>query len=117
MAGDGFFVVADFCVGETGVVVDDGVHEPGSQHRRAASVAWSAGPSGSGGPVAVALLFADVAPTAAVGDVAELGDIDVDKRARMVVFEAAEGSGHHSQSIASGMCGGRGGSVRELAGE
>ena len=42
------------------------------------------------GLVAVALLAADVAPAAAVGDVAELGDVDVDQRAGMVVLVAAQ---------------------------
>jgi hypothetical protein len=36
------------------------------------------------------LLFADVAPAATVGDVAELGDIDVDQRSGMIVFVAAQ---------------------------
>ena len=38
-----------------------------------------------------ALVPADVAPPAAVGDVAEFGHIDVDQRAGMVMLVAADG--------------------------
>jgi hypothetical protein len=45
---------------------------------------------GSGGPMLAALLAADEAPAAAVGDVPELLDVHVDKRSRVVVLVAAD---------------------------
>jgi hypothetical protein len=57
-------------------------------HRRL--VVGVAGFAGGGDPVAFTLLPADVTPAAAVGDVAEFLHIDVQQRAGMVVFVAAD---------------------------
>src|SRR5690348_9383001 len=66
-------VVVDFGVGDAGVVVDDRVHERVTQQWSAGLAAAAAGVSR--GPVPVTLSSADVAPAAAVGDVAELLDV------------------------------------------
>ena len=85
--GDGGLVVVDLGVRDAGVVVNDGVHErvpePGvvplalrlTRCRRS---------------VVVALAAADVAPAAAVGDVAELLHVDVQHRPGLVVLVAAD---------------------------
>jgi hypothetical protein len=48
------------------------------------------GLAGCRGAVLLALLAPDVAPAAAVGDVPELLDVDMDHRARVGVFVAAD---------------------------
>ncbi|MBE1494225.1 hypothetical protein H4696_001325 [Amycolatopsis lexingtonensis] len=85
--GGGGFVGVDFGVGDAGVVVDNGVDERGAG---AGLVVGAAGQPRGGSLVDLALSPADVAPAAAVGDVAELGDIDMDQRSGMVVFVAAQ---------------------------
>ena len=52
--------------------------------------AWGAGSGGCRGSVDVALSSPDVAPPAAIRDVAELGDVDVDQRTRVGVLVAAQ---------------------------
>ena len=79
--GGGLLVVVDLDVGDPGVVVDDGV-QVGGADQRVADLACAPVRSAVAGPVLVALLAADVAPAAAVGDVAELLDVDVDQRRR-----------------------------------
>ena len=87
--GGGLLVGADLGVGDAGVVVDDGVHERGADPGPVV-LARAAGP----GAVARLLRSPCWRPTnampAAVGDVAELGDVDVDQRAGMVVLVAAQ---------------------------
>ena len=78
----------DLGVGDAGVVVDHGV-DVGLAHERIPPLV--AGLVGCGGSVAVALLSADVAPAAAVGDVAELLHVDVQHRPGVVVLVAADG--------------------------
>lgn len=75
--GSGLVVVA-LGVGEAGVVVDDGVHET-SPHTRAVVPVALPGTFLGRQPVLVALGLAHEAPAAAVGDVAELGDVDLDQ--------------------------------------
>ena len=58
-----------------------GVHEAGPQLGQVAGVT-DAGAVAGGLPVVIPLCLAEVAPAAAVGDVAELGDIDVDQLPR-----------------------------------
>ena len=79
----------DLGVGDAGVVVDDGVHERGADLRVRG---WLRSRSGRRwrSRLLVALLAADVAPAAAVGDVAELLDVDVEHRAGVVVLVAAD---------------------------
>src|SRR3954454_6417620 len=78
--GHGLLVVVDLGVGHAGVVVDHGMHEacadPGVVLPR-----LDAGAVAGGLAVGPALLDADEAPAAAIRDVAELGDIDVDQLA------------------------------------
>jgi hypothetical protein len=69
------------------VIVDDGVDVGGSQEWAAVLVAGSVW---CRGPVPAALGASDVAPAAAVGHVSELFDVDVEHRARVVVFVAAD---------------------------
>ncbi len=80
--GVGLLIGADLGVGDARVVIDDGVDIAGAQPRLRAAVAPS-GALGMSGPVAVTL-------PATISDVAELGDIDMDQRARMRVFVAAD---------------------------
>lgn len=56
---------------------------------------WLTGAGDRRGTVPVALGFADNTPAAA-GDVAELGDVDVEQRAGMVVLVASHGFPGHS---------------------
>ncbi|KWU67907.1 hypothetical protein AWW71_29450, partial [Bacillus cereus] len=85
--GDGFLIGADRGVGEPGVVVDDGVHEPGPE-------SWFGvlAPSrvGGGDPVGAALGDAHEPVPAAVRDIAEFGHVDVDQRTRIGVFVATD---------------------------
>jgi predicted ABC-type transport system involved in lysophospholipase L1 biosynthesis ATPase subunit len=69
-------------------VCTNGVHERCAGSRSVAVVA-PAGSVRGGLSVLLALLASEEAVSAAVGDVAELGDIDVDQRARVRVFVAA----------------------------
>lgn len=80
----------DLGVSDAGVVVDDGVDERGARDHVADDAA-STGAFGSDGAVAVALEAADVSPAAAVGDVTELFDVDVDHRTGVFVFVTAGG--------------------------
>ena len=73
-AGGGLLVAVDLAVGQAGVVVDGGVDVVGA-HVAA---------SGPAGPAAAHLV------TAAVGDPAELLDVDVDQFAGPVAFVAAD---------------------------
>jgi hypothetical protein len=68
-------------------VVDDGVHERGAQLRVVVLIAELVR---GGGPVLLALGAADVAPAAAVWDVAQLRDVDVQQCTGSVVFLAAD---------------------------
>jgi hypothetical protein len=77
----------DLGVGDPGVVAGDGVRERGAHVRVVVPVA---GLAGRGGAVPVALGAADEPPAAAVGDVAELVDVDVQQRRGPVVFVAAD---------------------------
>jgi hypothetical protein len=77
----------DLGVGHPAVVVEHGVHERGPEQR---SAVLAAGLVGRRGPVAVARGAVDVAPAAAVGDVAQLLDVDVQQRTGVVVFVAAD---------------------------
>jgi hypothetical protein len=89
--GGGLLVAADFGVGDAGVVVDDGV-EVGGSDPGFVVLAPLTGPACCRLCVETALHPADVAPAARrrhVGDVAELGDVDVDEGAGVVVFVAA----------------------------
>jgi hypothetical protein len=76
----------DLGVGDPGVVIDDGVNERGPDQRLVSFVAVLAWSRCS---VLQPLRSADVSLAAAVGDVSELLDVDVDHRARVVVFVAA----------------------------
>src|SRR5690606_35924381 len=80
------FIVVGFDVGDAGVVVDDGMQVAGPDQR---VVVLVAGFVRRRGPVLLALLAADVAPTPAVGDLAELLHIDVDQIAWSIVFVTA----------------------------
>jgi hypothetical protein len=71
--GGGFLVVVDLGVSGAGVVVEHGVDVGGAHLLVAVDVAGLVRCRGS---VPVALGAADVAPAAAVGDVAQLLDID-----------------------------------------
>ena len=87
--GFGSLVGADLGVGEAGVVVDDGVHERGAQPGLVTVV--PALRAGCGRlAVAFALDAADESPAAAVGNVAELGDVDVDQRPGMIMLVTAD---------------------------
>lgn len=93
------FVGQDFAVGQAGVVVDGGVDVAVADRGGAASALV-----GGGLAVAVAGCAADDAP-AAVGDVAELLDVDVDQLARSGSFVAADdpagGPVHEGQAVAA----------------
>jgi hypothetical protein len=77
-SGEGLLVVVDLGVGHAGVVVDNGVHEARPDFG-VVLPGLDAGAVAGGLAVVEALLLADVAPATAVGDVAELGDVDVDQ--------------------------------------
>lgn len=79
----------DLRVGDTRVVIEDGVNGRGAEARFRRTVALP-GVSGRGLPVPVALLFPDNAASAAVGNVAKHRDIDLDQRPRMIVFVASQ---------------------------
>src|SRR5688572_28437243 len=85
--GGSGLVVVDLGLGDPAVVVEHGVHERGADLGVVVRVARLAG---GGGPILVALGAADVAPAAAVGDVAQLLDVDVQHRAGGVVLVAAD---------------------------
>ncbi|MBM7367731.1 hypothetical protein JOC45_002438 [Gordonia hydrophobica] len=75
--GDGRLVIMNFCVRDTRVVVDDGVHERVPELRTAVLITWLARGDGA---ILLALAAADVAPAAAVGDVADLLHVQVHER-------------------------------------
>ena len=77
----------DLAVDHAGVVINHRVHAGVAHHRSAAGLAT--GLAGGGGAVARALARTDVAPSATVGDVADLLDVDVDKRSGVGVLVAA----------------------------
>jgi len=81
------FVVVGLGMGNPGAVVDDGVHERLTDQRPTVPAAAAAASGRS--PVPVALLSADEPVPAAVGDVAELGHIDVDHHPGLVVLVTA----------------------------
>jgi hypothetical protein len=87
--GLALLVRTDLDVCDPGVVVDDGVQERGADQ---GSVVVSPVAGSAGGLLLVvrALLASDEAMAAAVGDVAELGDVDVDQRARVRVLVATD---------------------------
>jgi len=87
--GVGLLISADLCVGDSGVVIDDGVHERGADDGPVVPAART-GASGGCLPVVSSLDSADEAMPATVGDAAEFGDVDVDQRARVVVLVAAD---------------------------
>ena len=66
------------------------MHERGAEQRSSVPTARGAVGQRRGGAVAFALLPPDEAPAAAVGNVAELLDVDVQHRARMGVFVATD---------------------------
>ncbi|OJG05002.1 hypothetical protein BG618_03878 [Pseudonocardia autotrophica] len=84
--GGGGLVVVDLGVGQAGVVVEHGVHERRAHLRLVVGVAKF--PRGRG-PVAVSLGAPDIAPAAAVGDVAQLLHIHVQQIPGGGVFVAA----------------------------
>ena len=71
------------------MVVDHGVDERGADHWPVAVTAFTRAVS-CRARVGLAVLAADEPVAAAVGDVAELGDVDVDQRAGVVVLVAAQ---------------------------
>jgi hypothetical protein len=73
-------------VGDPGVVIDDGVNERGADLRLTVFRSWLAW---CGCTIPVALRPGHVSPAAAVGDVSEHFDVDVDHRPWVVVFVAA----------------------------
>jgi hypothetical protein len=79
----------DLDVGQAGVVIDHGVQVGGADHGPVVLAAAAGAPSGGLG-VVPALDPAEEAPAAAVGDVGELGDVDVDQRAGVRVLVAAD---------------------------
>lgn len=87
--GVGFLFGMDLGVGDARMVVDDRVHEPGTQPWLVTVVPVACA-GGGGLAVAFTLNAADEVPTATVGNVAELRDIDVDQRPGMVVLVAAD---------------------------
>lgn len=86
--GDGGFVIMDLGVGDTGVVIDDGMDVGLAYERVPPLVARLVRCVGA---VLLALLLADVAPAPAVGDVAKLLHIDVQHGTGVVVLVAADG--------------------------
>lgn len=89
---DRFFVGANLGVSDPGVIVNDSVHErrssPGAPILGV--VASIPGAAGHQYRVVLTLLSAHELVTTAVGDVAELGDIDVNQRAGMGMLVAAQ---------------------------
>jgi hypothetical protein len=69
------------------VVVDHGVHVGGTDPWPVVLAALAC-PTRSCSGIGLALLSGEELVAAAVGDVAELGDVDVDQRPRMVVLVA-----------------------------
>ena len=76
-------VVMDLGVSDTGVVIDDGVHECHANLHASVFAAWFVR---CHGPVLQALLTANKTPPATVGDIAEFLHVYVDHRAGLVVF-------------------------------
>jgi hypothetical protein len=83
-------VVMGFHVGHAGVVVEDGVQVAGPDQWLPVLALRGAGAGRGRGPVLLALLAADVAPAAAVGDLAELLDVNVDQVAGVFVLVPAD---------------------------
>jgi len=81
--GDRLLVGVDLCVGDAGVVIDDGVHECPTHQRVSGHRSWFVR---CRCPVPVALLLPHEPPAAPVRDVAELRHIHVDHRAGSAVF-------------------------------
>ena len=88
-SGLGPLVGTDLDVGDSGVVIDHGVQERGADH---GPVVLAALPSAVGGRLGVelALLPAQKPVSAAVRNVGELGDVDVDHRAGVRVLIATQ---------------------------
>jgi hypothetical protein len=86
--GGGLLIGADLGIGQAGLVIDDGVHECGADERSGVLAAL-AGALRRGDGVGFALLTAEELVPAAVGDVAELGDVDVDQGPGVGVFVAS----------------------------
>ena len=85
--GEGGFVVVDLSVGDAGVVIDDGVDVGIARQRVPVPILRLAR---GGGAVLLAPLTADVAPTATIGDVAELLHAYVQHRSGVVVFVSTD---------------------------
>lgn len=85
--GVGGFVVVNLGVGHSRVVIDDGVYEGVPQLRLAVSAAADPGPQVS---ILLALGSAHEPLTATCGYVAQLLDIDVDQRSRVIMFVPAD---------------------------
>jgi hypothetical protein len=82
-------VVEGLAVGQAGVGVDGGVDVAVAQVRPAVTDPWPVGVS-VGSAVAFTPAAAQLAPAAAVGDIAELLDVDVDQLARAAHFIAPD---------------------------
>ena len=87
----------DLGVGQPGVVVQGGVQVAVAEHRAAVLAG-----AGGGGPVALPCARPGGAPAAAVRDVAELLDIDVDQLAGPVALVAADRDAVARSRCASG---------------
>jgi hypothetical protein len=83
-------VVVSLDVGDTGVVVDNGVQVAGAYQRLAVLALGYAGSCRCRSTVLLALLATDVAPTTAVGHLAELLHIDVEQVTGLLVLVAAD---------------------------
>jgi hypothetical protein len=85
MAVSRFFVGTDLGVSQAGMIVDDCVDEGSSDPRRVVIVSLPATSCGLSS-VASALLATHELVPATVGDVREFRDVDMDRRAGVVMF-------------------------------
>ncbi|BAX97296.1 hypothetical protein MSTE_01980 [Mycobacteroides stephanolepidis] len=87
--GRGLFVGADLGVGNASVVVNDSAHERCSDPGVIALAAFTGAPSGHARVDLAVSLTEELVP-AAVGDIGEFGDIDMDQRPGMIMLVAAQ---------------------------
>jgi hypothetical protein len=96
--GDRFLIGAYLGVGDPGVIVNHCVQECNSEPRLIITTTFT-GAMGGLLPVVFASLSAEELVPATVGDVGELGDVDVNQRPGMSVLIASQGFAGHAIDV------------------